>query len=50
MSLNHCLILLVYVDFLNTCQYGDELEEPSNLKGELDECKFWTFDFESLIQ
>ncbi len=39
-SLIHCLILLVYVDFLNTCQYGDDLEEPSNLKGKLDECKF----------
>jgi hypothetical protein len=30
----------VYVDFKNSSQYGDDLEEPSNLKGELDEGKF----------
>lgn len=40
MSLIHCLILSVYVDFKISPQYGHDLEEPSNLKGELDECKF----------
>jgi hypothetical protein len=50
MSFIRCLILLVYVDLKNSPQYGDDLEEPSNLKRELDECKFQTFDFERLIQ